>query len=60
MRKDEVSISLSMSLFNKQGQKVFSGDSGSGVPISFWSVAKTATAVDNVLSRLPVAAAPAK
>jgi len=60
MRKDEVSISLSMSLFNKQGQRVFSGDSGSAVPIGFWSVAKTATAVDNVLLQLPIANAPAK
>ncbi|MSR72129.1 MAG: hypothetical protein EXS20_02015 [Opitutales bacterium] len=60
LRKDEVSISLSMSLFNKQGQRVFSGDSGSAVPISFWSVAKTATAVDSVLSQLPLASAAAK
>jgi hypothetical protein len=60
LRKDEISVSLSMSLFNKQGQKVFSGDSGSSLPIGFWSVAKTATAVDNVLSRLPVASARAK
>ena len=60
MRKDEVSITLSMSLFNKQGQKVFSSDSGSAVPISFWSVAKTATVVDNVLSQLPVVTAPTK
>ena len=60
LRRDEVSVSLSMSLFNKQGKKVFSGDSGSAVPIGFWSVAKTATAVDNVLSRLPVASGPAK
>ena len=54
-RKDEVSISLSMSLFNNQGKKVFSGDSGSPVATSFWSVAKTATTVDNILSQLPVA-----
>ena len=60
LHKDEVSISLSMSLFNKQGQRVFSADSGSAVPISFWTVAKTATAVDNVLSRLPVATAAGK
>lgn len=60
LRKDEISVSLSMSLFNKQGQKVFSGDSGSALPIGFWSVAKTATAVDNVLSRLPVASARVK
>jgi hypothetical protein len=60
VRKDEVSLSLSMSLFNKQGQRVFSGDSGSAVPISFWNEAKTATAVDNILSQLPVATAPAK
>jgi len=60
IRKDEVSISLSMSLFNKQGNKVFSSDSGSAVPISFWSVAKTATAVDDVLSQLPVATAATK
>jgi hypothetical protein len=60
MRKDEVSVSLSMSLFNKQGQRVFSGDSGSAIPIGFWSVAKTATAVDSVLSQLPVASAPTK
>ncbi len=60
IRKDEISISLSMSLFNNKGQKVFSSDSGSAVPISYWSVAKTATAVDNVLSQLPVVTAPAK
>ncbi|MEI7602059.1 MAG: hypothetical protein WCJ77_00210 [Opitutae bacterium] len=60
IRREEVSISLSMSLFNKQGQKVFSSDSGSAVPVSFWSVAKTATAVDNVLSELPVVTAAAK
>ena len=60
MRRDEVSISLSMSLFNKQGKRVFSGDSGSAVPMSFWSVAKTATAVDSIMSQLPVATAPAK
>ena len=53
IRKDEVSVSLSMSLFNKRGQKVFSGDSGSAIPIGFWSVAKTATTVDDVLARLP-------
>ncbi len=60
VRKDEVSITLSMSLFNKQGQKVFSSDSGSAVLISFWSVAKTATAVNNVLAKLPVVTGPAK
>ena len=60
MRRDEISISLSMSLFNKQGQRVFSGDSGSAVPMSFWSVAKTAISVDSILSQLPVATAPAK
>jgi len=49
-----------MSLFNKQGKKVFSSDSGSAVPISFWSVAKTATAVDDVLSQLPVVKAATK
>jgi hypothetical protein len=59
-RRDEISLSLSMSLFNKEGQRVFSGDSGSAVPMSFWSVAKTATAVDSVLSKLPVASAPVK
>jgi hypothetical protein len=59
-RRDEISLSLSMSLFNKEGQRVFSGDSGSAVPMSFWSVAKTATAVDSVLSQLPVASAPVK
>lgn len=60
LRKDEISISLSMSLFNKQGKRVFSADSGSAVPASFWSVAKTASAVDSVMSQLPVATAPAK
>ncbi len=60
VRKDEVSLTLSMSLFNKQGQKVFSSDSGSAVPVSFWSVAKTATAVNNVLAKLPVVTVPAK
>ena len=60
IRKDEVSVSLSMSLFNKRGQKVFSGDSGSAVPIGFWTVAKTATAVDDVMSRLPVVTSSAK
>jgi hypothetical protein len=59
-RRDENSLSLSMSLFNKEGQRVFSGDSGSAVPMSFWSVSKTATAVDSVLSQLPVASAPVK
>lgn len=59
-RKDEIAISLSMTLFNKQGKRVFSSDSGSAVPVSFWSVAKTATAVDNVLAQLPVATAPTK
>lgn len=59
-RKDEVSLSLSMSLFTKQGKKVFSSDSGSAVPASFWNVAKTVTTVDNVLARLPVVTAPAK
>ena len=60
VHKDEISVSLSMSLFTKQGQKVFSSDSGSGVPIGFWSMAKTATTVDNVLSQLPVVTKAAK
>jgi hypothetical protein len=60
MHNNELSVSLSMSLFNKQGQKVFSGDSGSALPMGFWSVAKTASAVDSVMSRLPVASARAK
>jgi predicted Zn-dependent protease len=60
IHKDEVSVSLSMSLFNKKGQKVFSADSGSSVPISFWSMAKTSTAVDTVLSQLPVVTPSAK
>jgi hypothetical protein len=59
-RKDEVCVSLSMSLFTKQGQKVFSSDSGSAVPVGFWNVAKTATAVDNVLSGLPVSTSSTK
>jgi hypothetical protein len=59
-RRDEISLSLSMSLFNNEGQRVFSGDSGSAIPMSFWSVAKTATAVGSVLSQLPVASAPVK
>jgi hypothetical protein len=55
VRKEDVSISLSMSIFTNQGKKVFSGDSGSAVPVNFWSVAKTAVAVDDILSHMPVA-----
>ena len=55
MRKDDVAISLSMSLFTNQGKKVFSSDSGSPVPANYWNVAKTATTVDNILSQLPLA-----
>jgi hypothetical protein len=55
IRKEDVSVALSMSIFTNEGKKVFSADSGSAVPVSFWSVAKTAVAVDDILSQMPVA-----
>lgn len=58
--KDDVGVSLSMSLFTKAGQKIYSSDSGSSVPLSFWNAARTATTVDNILSSLPVASTSAK
>jgi hypothetical protein len=46
-------VSLSISVFDKAGHKLFSGDSGSAVLSSFWNEAHASSEVSNILVHLP-------
>ncbi len=50
-------MSLSMTLFNKQGQRIFSGNSGPAVPVAFWNQTRAHAEVASILSRMPTAVA---
>lgn len=51
----ETIMSLSISVFDANGKKVFSGSSGPAIPTSFWTIARTNAEVVSILHRLPVA-----
>jgi hypothetical protein len=46
-------VSLSISVFDKAGHKLFSGDSGSAVISSFWNESHATTEVADILVKLP-------
>jgi hypothetical protein len=52
----ETIMSLSISVFDANGRKVFSGSSGPAIPASFWTIARTNAEVVSILHRLPAAA----
>ena len=51
----ETPISLSMTLFNQKGKRIFSGSSGSGVQAAYWSQARTQNEIVSILKSLPAA-----
>ncbi|MCX6920765.1 MAG: hypothetical protein NTX20_05520 [Verrucomicrobia bacterium] len=53
VRNDSESLSLSLSLFSKSGQRVFDADSGPAVLANFWNESRTNTEVIAILARLP-------
>lgn len=48
-------LSLSMTLFNLKGQRIFSGNSGPAIPSSFWSQSRANAEVASMLSPMPSA-----
>jgi|APGre2960657468_1045069.scaffolds.fasta_scaffold00321_7 hypothetical protein len=53
VRNDSESLSLSLSLFSKSGQRLFDADSGPAVLANFWNESRANTEVSAILSRLP-------
>lgn len=53
-------LSLSMTLFNLKGQRIFSGNTGPAVPSSFWSQARASAEVAMMLAPMPSAIAAAQ
>ncbi|TSA30889.1 MAG: hypothetical protein D4R66_08260 [Opitutales bacterium] len=53
VRNDSESLSLSLSLFSKSGQRLFDADSGPAVLANFWNEPRTNTEVSAILARLP-------
>lgn len=53
VRNDSESISLSLSLFSKSGQRLFDADSGPAVLANFWNESRANTEVIAMLARLP-------
>ncbi len=53
VRNDSESLSLSLSLFSKSGQRLFDADSGPAVLANFWNESRTNTEVIAILARLP-------
>ncbi len=51
----ETIMSLSISVFDANGKKVFSGSSGPPIPASFWTITRTNAEVVAILHRLPTA-----
>jgi hypothetical protein len=48
-------LSLSMTLFNLKGQRIFSGNTGPAVPSSFWSQSRANAEVAMMLAPMPSA-----
>ena len=51
-----VSLALSVSLFDPQGHRLLTADSGTTLSVNFWNEASVHRAVEQALSRLPKAA----
>lgn len=51
----ESPLSLSMTLFNQKGKRVFSGNSGPSIPVAFWSQTRATSAVASILGPMPAA-----
>ena len=50
---NEYPMSLSMTLFNQKGQRIFSGNSGPAVPSAFWNKTRARAEVASILARMP-------
>ncbi len=50
-------MSLSMTLFNQKGKRIFSGNSGPALPVSFWTVSRASAEVASILASMPSAVA---
>lgn|GEM_PF-510379 len=48
-------MSLSMTLFNKKGKRIYSGSSGPALPASFWTQSRTSAEVASILAAMPYA-----
>ncbi len=53
VRNDASSLSLSLSLFSKSGQRLFDADSGPAVLANFWNESRANSEVIAILARLP-------
>jgi len=52
-RAGQPEVSLSVSLFDKSGHRLFEGTSGPGVPANFWSESRATAEVNAILKGLP-------
>jgi len=50
-------LSLSMTLFNQNGKRIFSGSSGPPLPASFWTQSRASAEVASILAAMPYAVA---